>query len=191
MILIFLSLIFILMISKHSVLTSQGTKCFYYYHRFPFVIPILVICDRVMNMQSVPRAPKCWKTHMSASVTQHVKHLCPARHSLNSMSLNYVVKIANKETLILWHFLVLSYCVKWTSVSLPGAKVAGRWHWPSTAFYHQDRVRVEICYYLKTIKVVNIFHCFLLRQVHEACCILVSVILNVRSVYHSWSDINL
>ena len=58
MILIFLSLIFVLIISKLSVLTSQGAKYFYSYYRFSFVIPILVICDREMNMQSVPRVPK-------------------------------------------------------------------------------------------------------------------------------------
>ena len=58
MILIFWSLIFIIMVSKHSVLTSQGTKYFYYYYRFPFVIPILVISDREMIMQNVSGAPK-------------------------------------------------------------------------------------------------------------------------------------
>lgn len=58
------------MISKNSVLFSQGTKYVYSFHRFPFVIPILVICDTEMNMQCVSGAPKYIKCATSTKVLE-------------------------------------------------------------------------------------------------------------------------
>jgi hypothetical protein len=49
------------MIPKHPVRTSQETKYFYSYDTFPFVIPILVICDWEINIKGVSGAPKYTK----------------------------------------------------------------------------------------------------------------------------------
>jgi len=115
------------MIPKHSVPTSQGTNYFYSYDTFPFVIPILVICDWEMNIQGVPRAPKytkCVRGRMSASVVSLFKTLeclrllChPTRfgHTLDHLQGMFLVQCCFPTccfvTILLEYVAVSSVCI--------------------------------------------------------------------------------